>query len=160
VIGFGPAGHQVANHLLENHLEPTVIDVNPRSRKTGEAMGIHVHLGDACSEEILVHAGLNRACMAVVTVPDPTTATRIVQMLRRLRPDLTIAARCRYNRHYEEMKAAGADIVVDEETVVGHLLAHEIIAFMHENAGTGLACRLAGKHEQTLPLSPASGSTG
>ncbi|MEJ2040303.1 MAG: cation:proton antiporter [Desulfosarcinaceae bacterium] len=156
VVGFGPSGRQVVDHLLENRLAPTVIDVNPASRATGGSMGVAVHLGDACNEEILRHAGLEKICMAVITVPDPVTAARIVELLRRLRPELAIAVRCRYNRHLEEMKSAGADIVVDEETVVGHLLAHEIIAFMHETSGTGLACRLAGKPEPQIASPPES----
>lgn len=148
VVGFGPAGRQVVAHLIENDMEPMVIDVNPQSRQSGQAMGVHVHLGDAGNEEILIHADLHRVCMAVVTIPDPATVIQIVKLLRQLRPDMTIAARCRYNRHLEEMRAAGADVVVDEETLVGHRLAHEIIEFMNETTGTALACRLAGKPDQ------------
>jgi hypothetical protein len=53
--------------------------------------------------------------------------------------------RCRYNRHLEAVKKAGATIIVDEETRVGHDLAHRIVDFMQETSGETLACRLVGK---------------
>ena len=145
VIGFGPAGRQVVRHLQERELESVVVDVNPRSRSEAAQMGLTLYLGDACNEEILLHAGLDSVCMAVVTVPDPATAIRVVKTLRRLRPHLAIAARCRYHRHLEALRKAGADIVVDEETSIGHLLAHDIIDFMRESPGQTLACRLGGQ---------------
>lgn len=145
VIGFGPAGRQVVQHLKDHQLEPVIIDVNPQSRKEAAQMGLTLHLGDAANEEILAHAGAAGACMAVVTVPDPSTAVGVVRTLRRLHPRLAIAARCRYNRHLPALQNAGADIVVDEETSIGHLLAHRIVDFMRDASGQTLACRLGGQ---------------
>ena len=156
LIGFGPAGRQVCQHLLEHRLEPVVIDVNPGSRKKGDAMGLHVHLGDAAQEDILLHAGLKQSCMAVVTLPDPKTSVRIVEVLRTLNPGLPIAVRCRYNRHFNDLTAAGAEVVIDEETVVGHTLAHAIVDFLQDTDGTSLACRLSGK----APRDPAGAPSG
>ncbi len=145
VVGFGPAGRQVVHYLMENQLEPVVIDVNPQSRLTAGKMGIQLHLGDASREEILLHAGLAETCMAVITVPDTKTAVAVLETIRRLRPLLPIAARCRYNRHLKDLEDAGADIVVDEETRIGHILAHHILDFMRETSGEIIACRLAGQ---------------
>ena len=83
--------------------------------------------------------------MAVVTVPDPMTTIQIVEHMRRLRPQLPIAARCRYHRHLAAVKKAGATIMVDEETHVGHDLAHQIVEFMQQTSGETLACRVVGK---------------
>lgn len=146
VVGFGPAGREMAVSLKGLGLEPVVVDVNPDSRHQAEHLGVHVHLGDAANEEILLHAGLAETCMAVVTVPDPTTGVRIVETLKRLRPGMPVAARCRYNRHFEAFQQAGADIVVDEEALVGLELARQVVAFIQEESGTLLACRLSG-HE-------------
>jgi CPA2 family monovalent cation:H+ antiporter-2 len=127
IIGFGPAGQQVVQHLQKFELELIIIDVNPESRKTAQNHGLHIHLGDASNEEILIHAGLANACMAVVTIPDPATSVGVVETLKRLRPEMPVAARCRYNRHFDTLKQAGADILVDEESDVGRLLAHQIV---------------------------------
>ncbi len=145
VVGLGPAGLQVAHTLIKRQLEPVVIDVNPHSRKVAQQIGIEIHLGDAANEEVLIHAGIKEVCMAVVTVPDWNTAVSIIRMLRNLRPQLSIAARCRYNRHLEDLEKAGADIVIDEESTVGQMLTQRIIEHIQESSGSIFACRMAGQ---------------
>lgn len=145
VIGLGPSGLQVVHALIKKQLEPVVIDVNPHSRRVAQQMDIKVHLGDAANEEVLMHADLQEVCMAVVTVPDPRTAVRIIRMLRSLRPQLSIAARCRYNRHLADLEKAGADIVIDEESTVGQMLTQRIIEHIQESSGSIFACRIAGQ---------------
>jgi len=145
VIGLGPAGLQVVHALIKKQLEPIVIDVNPHSQRFAQQMDIKVLLGDAANEEVLMHADLQEVCMAVVTVPNPTTAVRIIRMLRNLRPQLSIAARCRYNRHLADLEEAGSDIVIDEESTVGQMLTQGIIEHIQESSGSIFACRMAGQ---------------
>ncbi len=145
VVGLGPAGQEVVRHLLAHQMPPVVIDANPQSRNTARMLGIELHLGDAVREEVLLHAGFGEVCMAVVTVPDPPTVVQMVSHMRELRPRLPIAVRCRYHRHFETIKNAGATIIVDEETRVGHDLAHQIVDFVQDSSGEHLAYRLAGK---------------
>lgn len=144
VVGLGPAGRQVVQTLVSNRLEPVLVDINPNSREYARQHNLRLHLGDASHEEVLVHAGLTGVCMVVVTVPDPQAAARIVTMIRRLRPRIPIAVRCRYNRHMEDLKKAGADIVVDEEVTMGDMLSRQIIAYLTDESGVLLACRLGG----------------
>jgi len=145
VVGLGPAGQQVVKTLLAQRMEPVLIDVNPKSREYARQLDLHLHLGDASSEEILMHAGLSSVCMVVVTVPDPRAALQIVTMVRRLRPQVPIAVRCRYNRHMTDLQKAGADIVVDGEITMGDKLSREIMAYLTDESGALLACRLVGQ---------------
>lgn len=145
VIGLGPAGRQVVQMLLRHQLEPILLDVNPKSREYAREQDLRLHLGDAAHEEVLMHAGLSDVCMAVVTVPDPHTAARIVAMIRRLRPHITIAVRCRYNRHMESLHKAGADIVVDEEITMGDKLSQRIVEHLTDESGVLIACRIGGQ---------------
>ncbi len=150
VVGLGPAGRQVIEAFIEKKWNPVVIDVNPRSREYARKVGVKFHLGDACQEDILVHAGIAEACMAVVTVPDTGAAIRIIQMIRLLTPAMNIAARCRYSRHLNNLKKAGADMVIDEEMNMGQMLSQKIIESIGESSGANIACRLAGqKTEET-----------
>jgi CPA2 family monovalent cation:H+ antiporter-2 len=145
VIGLGPSGRQVVNAVKEKKLVPVAIDMNPGSLAYAEKIGIKVYLGDADHEDVLRHAGLSDACMAVVTIPDPATSINVVRIIRRLRPEMTIAARCRYNRHTDDMVNAGADMVIDEETATGETLGRMIVESIEESSGAILACRLGGK---------------
>lgn len=143
VVGFGPAGRQVVDHLSNQGMTPIIVDVNPASRADASKMGLELHLGDATNADILMHAGVAGICMAVVTVPDSITAVRIIRTLRRIRPHLPIAARCRYNRHFKDLERAGADIVVDEETRIGQILSRQTLQFIQSASGSALACRLS-----------------
>ena len=145
VVGLGPAGKQVVQTLIAQRLKPVLIDVNPKSREYARQQSLRLHLGDAGHEEVLMHAGLANVCMAVVTVPDPHAAARIVAMIRRLRPQLPIAARCRYNRHMENLHKAGANIVVDEEITMGDMLSQRIVEHLTDESGVLIACRLGGQ---------------
>jgi voltage-gated potassium channel Kch len=89
-------------------------------------------------------------CMVVVTVPDPHAAVRIVEMIRRLRPHVPIAARCRYNRHVANLQGAGADIVVDEEVTMGNMLSRQIIAYLMNGSSAVAACRLGGQTLESI----------
>jgi CPA2 family monovalent cation:H+ antiporter-2 len=148
VVGTGPAGLKVVNGLMEAGLKPVVIEMNPAGREYEERLGIEVHLGDASHEDVLKHAGLSEFCMAVITIPDPAMAIRIIQMMRRLRPDLSIVARSRYHRHMADLKKAGADVVLDEEYTIGEMLTHKIKDGLEESSGVLLACRLAGQRPE------------
>ena len=145
VVGLGPAGLQVVHALLEQHLEPVVIEMNPKGRAYAEKLGIEVHLGDASHEDVLRHAGLSEVCMAIITIPDPGMVLRTIQMMQRLRPELSIAARCRYNRHLADLEKAGAVMVVDEEITIGQILSEKIINALEESSGAVFACRLSGQ---------------
>lgn len=144
VVGLGPAGRQVVQTLVTQHLEPVIIDVNPKNREYARQQGLHLYLGDAGHEDILIHAGLTDVCMVVVTIPDPHAAVRIVEMIRRLKPHVPIAVRCRYNRHVANLEGAGADIVVDEEISIGDMLSRQIVDYLKDDSGAVVACRLGG----------------
>ena len=142
VVGLGPAGRQVVQMLLNHQLEPILLDVNPKSREYARQLDLQLHIGDAGHEEILMHAGLAQVCLVVVTVPDPRAAIRIVSIVRRLHPRVTIAVRCRYHRHMEDLTKAGANIVVDGEITMGNELSKQIVERLMDDAGVLVACRL------------------
>jgi CPA2 family monovalent cation:H+ antiporter-2 len=158
IVGYGPAGEQVSRLLVASGLAPRIIEVNPRSIEPLARQGLEVHLGDATQEEVLRHAKAEHSCLAAVTVPDARTARRIIQGLRRIAPGMVIMARCRYHRSLDELKQAGADVVVDEENEVGGSLARHIARFLDEESGHGLACRIGGQIDPGLSGKPGGGS--
>lgn len=147
VVGLGPAGRQVVQTLKAWDMTPVIIDVNPLSRQFATQEDVEIHLGDASSEEILTHAGLTRACMVVITVPDPKISIQIIKTVGRLNPSLSLVVRSRYNRHSEDLKKAGATVVVDEETLMGEMLSRSITDCLGDENCTLLACRLIGENK-------------
>ncbi len=127
IVGFGPAGQRVAEGLMDSHQEQMVaIDLNPANIEIARRYGLKAHLGDATQREILEHAGIDKACAFVVTVPDPTTTRNLIYLVRDLAPDVFIVVRCRYHVLHWELLGAGAHEVVDEEDQLGRRLATQV----------------------------------
>lgn len=142
IVGFGPAGRKVARALVENGVVPHVVELNPASVKAAMRMGLEVHVGDASQPEIIAHLGIDRACVVVLTVPDPNTARRILQNIHSRSPGTSVIVRSRYHIATAELWGLGAAFVVDEENVVGRELARQVVEFLRE-AGPEVSCRLA-----------------
>jgi voltage-gated potassium channel Kch len=142
IVGFGPSGRKVARALMDHGLKPEVIELNPDSVKAARAMGLTVHLGDASSAEILAHAGVTGSCVIVVTVPDPRSATRILQNIHALSPASGVIVRSRYNISTMDLWELGAAFVVDEENVVGQEIARQVIEYLKDSDPKTVACAL------------------
>lgn len=132
IVGFGPAGRKVARALLELGIRPHAIELNPRSVNAALRMGLKVHLGDAAHADIISHAGIQGACVIVVTVPDPRTAKRILQNIHALSPSSSVIVRSRYHIATPELWELGAAFAVDEENVVGRELARQVVQFLRD----------------------------
>jgi CPA2 family monovalent cation:H+ antiporter-2 len=127
IIGFGPAGQRVAEALIGRaRTRLVIVDSNPRNAKIAERYGLHAVVGDARQVDLLEHAGVHEAIAAVVTLPVADVSREVIELLRRMKPELGIAARARHHVFRWELELAGADLVVDEEDQMGLRLAAEV----------------------------------
>ncbi len=145
IIGFGPAGQQVAQALAHQNVHSHVIELNPHTASTAKEMGLHVHIGDATSRDVLNHVGIHIICAVVITLPDPKTCRVVIANLRFLLPEVPILTRSRYHRYQMDLKNRGATVVVDEESVVGQTLAADLITLMSKPNQEAMACTLSGE---------------
>jgi CPA2 family monovalent cation:H+ antiporter-2 len=93
IIGFGPAGQQVAEALANQDVHSHVIELNPHTASNARQMGLPGHIGDATSRDGLNHVGIQIICDAVITLPDPKTCRDVIDNLRFLLPEIPILAR-------------------------------------------------------------------
>lgn len=129
IIGFGPSGKRVAESLLKKHKEKIeVIDSNPSNALKAEQFGLHIHIGDATQSDVLEHAGIHHSKFIVITIPDTKTARHIIELCRSLNPAAEIVVRARYHIHSNELKSAGANVIIDEEDQVGREIYDYITA--------------------------------
>jgi CPA2 family monovalent cation:H+ antiporter-2 len=105
-------------------------------------MGLKVHLGDAAHADIVTHAGIQGACVIVVTVPDPRSAKRILQNIHAMSPSSSVIVRSRYHIATPELWEMGAAFVVDEENVVGRELARQVVQFLKDADPDTTTCAL------------------
>lgn len=115
IIGFGLAGRLAARSLVDSGVGLVVLDLSAANVRAGKAMGMPVYYGDATSEEALRHAHVERARAVVVMINDRQAAARIVDTVRRVRPDVNLLVRTHYLSERAEMLKLGAKVVVAEE---------------------------------------------
>jgi CPA2 family monovalent cation:H+ antiporter-2 len=126
IIGFGPSGQHVASALMGRGLTVHVNDLNRKARSAIQDCGFRAYIGDATQQEVLEHMHVSRARLAIVTIPDRSTALTIVSQLRRLAPQAHVVVRCRHDRHHADFAAAGAHDIVREELEAGRGLTRSV----------------------------------
>jgi CPA2 family monovalent cation:H+ antiporter-2 len=122
-----------------------VIELNPKTAQKARRKSLIVHMADASQSEVLSHAGIRSAAVLIVTLPDPRTARNIIEYIRQMAPGVAIIARGRYNISHGDLEDVGADIVVDEESFVGDMLAQKLCELTLQQQKITLACGLAGE---------------
>ncbi len=124
IIGFGYAGQRLAEGVIDLHKERiVVVDINPEIVSIAKSYGLMGVVGDAMQKEVLENAGIHRANIVVIALPDSNTVRHLIQLIRDLAPDAYLIVRCRYHLRRRELLNAGAHEVADEEEQVGTLLA-------------------------------------
>ena len=115
LVGYGPAGRNLARILTETNIPFIVIEMNPKSVNEMNELGINAIYGDATRAHILEHAQIEQAKLCVIAINDPDANPRIIKLAKYLNPTLQVIVRTRYLAQAEAMEIAGADIVVPEE---------------------------------------------
>jgi len=153
IIGFGPAGKGVAeplrravdptakprDHVTDDDTTETtdrkpprvpivVVDLNPRTIQAARAQGIRGVVGDATQPSVADQLNLSAARALIVTVPDFAAAVAVIRESRAACPNILIIARARYAVWADELKRAGAEVVIDEEATVGVALGRRLAA--------------------------------
>ncbi|CAB5103750.1 Glutathione-regulated potassium-efflux system protein KefB [Olavius algarvensis associated proteobacterium Delta 3] len=144
VVGFGPAGRQIVEQLADDFILFHVIELNPVSARKARELGHRVHVGDGASPDFLQDTGIADAAVVVITVPDPESSATIIRLVRSIAPDTRIFVRARYQVSCERLKRAGADILVNEEEMIGMVLAAKLHDAVFAASDVAMACAITG----------------
>ena len=115
VVGYGPVGQTVTQLLLDNEIEPTVIELNLDTVRRLKAFDVRAIYGDATRPEILTEAGIKGADNLILTSGASRVDEEIVRRAKELNPDVAILARSQYVRDLPKLHRAGAEDVFSAE---------------------------------------------
>lgn len=93
IVGFGRIGRHIAATLETRHIPYVVADSNREVIESLRAAGKAAVSGDASDPIVLVQAHITRAAMLVVTTPDPLASRQMVDIARKLNPDIETVLR-------------------------------------------------------------------
>lgn len=115
IIGYGVNGRNVARAAKEARIPYVIVEMNPMTVRIERANNEPIVYGDASQEAVLEHAGVERARVMVVGIPDPAATRMAIASARRLCPKLHIIARTRFLQELHPLRELGANEVIPEE---------------------------------------------
>src|SRR6266576_2698795 len=141
ILGFFRAASALLSEIeRQNPLlldQISVVDFNPQVFRTLSDRGLHVIYGDISNVDTLLHAGVGKAEIIILSVPDSllkgANNEKLVRHVRTLNPTAKIVATADLLSDVGDLYAAGADYV----TVTRLSDAHELFTVI-EAADAGL----------------------
>jgi monovalent cation:H+ antiporter-2, CPA2 family len=115
VVGYGPTGKTLSRLLVENGIDPFVVEMNLQTVRQLQSEGIAVVYGDATNREILQAAGVQDAIALIMTSAGMQGGEEVIRLAREMSPKLRIIARTAYLRDIPALRKAGADAVFSGE---------------------------------------------
>jgi len=115
VVGYGPVGTTVTELLLDNGIDPTVIELNLETARRLLAFGVRAIYGDASRTEVLERAGIARADHLILTSGAGAVDEEIIRRAKAINPHVRVLARTHYTHELPRLRRAGADDVFSGE---------------------------------------------
>src|SRR5881396_1330783 len=128
LCGFGRVGSEIGEALETFEIPYAVIERDPDICAQLRARGVPCVFGDAAHRELLARAGVARAPLVIVALPEIERARLAVAAVRALRADVPLLARAHGRAEAEALRAKGATEIIQPEleasaTLIRHALA-------------------------------------
>jgi CPA2 family monovalent cation:H+ antiporter-2 len=159
IVGYGRVGALIGHAMDSAQFPFVVVESNlERARRLADA-GRKVVWGDAATDQVLNQAGVGRARLAVIALPDHATTVLAVSNIRRVAPDLPILVRAHGSEELVLIRRHEVQEVVVPEFEGGLELLHltlRALGFSEDDAeGYRMAIRdvhygLAAEHDSIL----------
>ena len=115
IVGYGPVGRTLVRLLLENDIQPAVVELNMETVRRLRDEGLRAVYGDATHRETMLEAGAQRAVAVIYSSSGIHNAEEAVRIARECNPKIRVLARATYLRDVPALRRAGADAVFSGE---------------------------------------------
>jgi CPA2 family monovalent cation:H+ antiporter-2 len=130
ICGYGRTAENLVRVLERRNFPYLVIDIDPRAIEKARRNNIPCIYGDTSNPHILEQAGLDRARVLVVTIPDPLASELAVENARRINRRLDIVARVNRDEDIEMLWEKGVTEMVRPELEAGlEIIRHTLHRF-------------------------------
>jgi voltage-gated potassium channel len=123
VAGFGRVGRQVAKEFAKQKVPFVVIEQGEEAAETLMSLGYEYVIGDATDDDVLRHAGIERAKTLISTLPEEAQNVYLTLTARDLCSDLKVIARADFHDGEKKLRRAGATTVVIPHVLGGTRMA-------------------------------------
>lgn len=115
IVGFGVNGKNMAKAASKAKIPYVIVEINPEIVRNEKAHGESIHFGDAAHETVLENINIKEAKIMVVAISDAVGTNKIIDIAKKLNPNIYIIIRTRYIRDMDSLYQMGADEVIPEE---------------------------------------------
>ncbi|MFM7035670.1 MAG: cation:proton antiporter [Planctomycetia bacterium] len=127
VVGYGPVGQTITELLLDNQIEPTVIELNLDTVRRLAVFDVRAIYGDASRSEVLADAGVSRASYLILTSGAGSLDEEIIRRAKEINPRIHVLARTQYIHQLPRLQRAGAEDVFAAEGEVALAFAVRVL---------------------------------
>lgn len=120
VCGYGRVGRTITDYVTTAGQSVVVVDKNPELVATIPG---HAVVGNATDDQVLLDAGIERASVLVSALTTDADNLFVTLSARSMRPDLFIVARALVDASESKLTQAGADRVVNPQSIGGKRMA-------------------------------------
>ncbi|MEM1167413.1 MAG: cation:proton antiporter [Planctomycetota bacterium] len=117
VAGMGVVGRAVIDSLraIDRPVGVSIVEMNPSTVRTQQQRGHTIIYGDVANPDVLESAGIRRAQVLVLSIPDDEAVLRAVREAKRLNPSVQVIARTSFLSRAMVAHRLGAVATVVEE---------------------------------------------
>ena len=127
LCGFGRVGSAIGEALETFGITYMAIELDPDIVRGLRARGIPCLFGDAANRRTLERAGVDRAAMVIVVMPEVERVHRVVQQSRAMNPGIPVLARAHHESSREDLRRVGAtEIIQPEMEAAATLIRHSL----------------------------------
>ena len=130
ICGYGRVGQNIARFLEQEGFEFIALDLDPLRVQEAQEAGDPVSYGDSTRREILEAAGIQRARAMVLSYHDISASLKVLEHVRRLRPDMAVLVRAPDDTDLQRLLDAGATEVVPETLEASLMLASQLLLIL------------------------------
>jgi CPA2 family monovalent cation:H+ antiporter-2 len=130
LCGFGRVGSAVGEALATFDVRYVVIETDPDTVASLRARGVPCLFGDAAHRDLLERAGVARATLVVITLPDIQHARLAVRAARSLNPRGVVLARAHGRADAQDLDRSGATEVVQPEVEAATALIRQALTHL------------------------------
>lgn len=127
ICGYGRIGQNISRFVERAGFKYIALDLDPVRVQEVSAAGRHAFYGDSTHLDLLVAAGLPRARVLVISFADTPASLKILEQVRKLRPDIPILVRTADDGDLERLQAAGATEVIPETLEAALMLVFHLL---------------------------------
>ncbi len=128
VAGYGGTGRTIVQVMRNVGIPFVVIELNHQLAETLSREGSPVIWGNSSRPEVLHAAGIEKAKLLIVALPDAVSVRLTVEESRRLHPQLHVVARALYHEHLAELGELGVYEAVQPQFEAGLEMVRQVLA--------------------------------